>query len=174
MPTVSIPIADPASARAQLQAYLDATIARLQESLGSDARVVVVPQEPRDEGDDGFDAKLKIRPAAGSYWVEVELAWKHGNSHAALEVEPHTKTGTVLLYAAIAMAFVGGYLGDQHYDWLPMLRGIRVGLGILAGLIVGMVLMALLKAVGIGRSKDGDALKARVESVVKAAGALSA
>lgn len=148
-------------ARDELQQLVDRLRETVERAVSGYARVI---RRPADTDDGNFSQELLVSSQAGQ--LEVAIDWNQGRPHADVSVA--TPTSRVLMWLPAILALLIGVYADHSPELLPVLRGVRVMLGAVSGLVVGVLLTAVLGALGVGRAKRDPELDARVQGAVRA------
>ena len=145
---------------AELRNLVDELRAALERSVAGYGKVISRPADV-DEGE--FSQDILVRSQRGQLEVAVLCAKERGKA----EVSVSSATTQVTAYLPIGLALVVGFVADKTPELLPILRGLRVTLGAVVGLVVGFLLVALIGAFGVFKAKVDPALEKNVQSAVR-------
>jgi hypothetical protein len=169
MTVPSIIIRDKASAREQLKEEVNRLKGLLTSGLPGVARIELMKP---DSDESSWSRAIKVVPSSGKVWVEVEVSWSEDDAQAEVDVSTSSSAAAKLGVLPLVAAAIVGFVADQHPEWLPVLRGIRVGAGAVVGFIIGLLLLVVVqKALGMGASSEGRELEARVTQLLDSNGA---
>jgi hypothetical protein len=123
----------------------------------------MVISRPADADDAAFSQDLLVRSRQGE--LEVAVHWHRDDGQA--EVAVTAPSSRVSAYLPVLLAAVLGLVADKTPDILPILRGLRVVLGSVTGLVVGFALVAVMGALGFFKARTDPALQKNVQSAVR-------
>lgn len=134
--------------------------AAIERSVAEQAKVVSRPAEV-DDGD--FSQRILVGSQRGQLEVEVVRS----NGEGAVEVSVRSPQRRLTSYLPVALALAMGFVADKTPEILPILRGLRVTLGAVAGLVVGVCIVAILGAFGIFDARVDATLEKHVRAALR-------
>jgi hypothetical protein len=123
----------------------------------------MVISRPADADDAEFSQDLLVRSRQGE--LEVAVQWQRADGQAAVAVAVPSSRGAA--YLPLLLALLLGFVADKTPEILPILRGLRVMLGAVTGLVVGFALVAIMGALGFFKARRDPALQRNVQSAVR-------
>lgn len=145
---------------AELRNLVDELRAAIERSVAGYGKVI---SRPADVDDGSFSQDILVRSQQGQLEVAVLCGKQRGKAEVSVSSAATHVTSSLPLVLALALGFVA----DKTPELLPILRGLRVTLGAVVGLVVGFLLVAALGALGIFKAKVDPALEKNVQSAVR-------
>lgn len=111
---------------------------------------------PVSEEDDDWTLKVTLRDQSKN-GADVEFWWKKdAPSEGLIEVTTHQAIADKVRVLILLVAILGFmFLADQHSELLPVLRGLRVTVGGLLGVVVGLPVAGVMGAL-VGQKSDAS------------------
>lgn len=150
----------PVTSPQDLPHLVDQLRAALQPVVAGRGQVL---RRASQEDEDEFSQDILVSSQLGQ--IEVAVSWDKGRGDA--EVSVSAASGSRRAYLPLAFAFAAAFLADRTPELLPVFRGLRVMLGVVAGTVVGLLVLAVVSAFTPRRPRSDDGLQQNVERAVQ-------
>lgn len=143
------------SSRIGATKQLTALAKRYTSALESTAAgYTVTSVAPVSEDDDDWTLKVTLRDSSNN-GANVEFWWKKETpNEGVIEVTTHQAIADKVRVGVTAILVLGFmFFADQSSELLPVLRGLRVAVGAILGLVIGFPLAGILGAI-VGRKSE--------------------